>query len=629
MPMLGYTGKILVVDLASRKVREEKLPERLYRDFIGGVGLGVRLLYERQPAKVDPLGGKNILGFMPGLLSGTITPGSSRLTVVSKSPLTGGWGDASVGGYLAYEIKRAGYDGILFQGISPRPVYLLLHQGKAELKDASHLWGKDTRETEETLRKEVGDPRLRVACIGPAGEAKSLIAAIITETRESRAAGRSGLGAVMGSKRLKAIAVRGQKEVPVADRARTNELRKQFVNSVKDTKVKFTGTLKSLGTSGIIEGCIRAGASPIKNWSLIGLDALLEAMPSHEPYENRMNKYLVQRLACATCPIGCGAILKADELGIGECDRPEYETVVGFGPLLLNNDIVSILKANIICNRYGIDTISASAAIAFAMECYERGIITRQDTDGIELTWGNSSAMLAMLEKIAKREGFGAILADGIKKAAERIGHGAEEYAIHIGGQELGYHEPRQIPARGAGYIADPTPGRHTTFFAGRWLEAGSLPGPYPEFFEGKVEYRDYGHKSLIYGNCASYELVFTSTGMCKFILFQSDFPLIEFIAAVTGWDFNLAEAKATGKRIQALRQMFNIREGIEPKELRLPQRVTIPATMGPYKDVPQDFELLRSQYYEAMGWDAETGHPTKSTLKELGLDTLVRKFGD
>jgi len=626
--MPGYTGKILVADLSSGKIREEKLPEKLYREFIGGVGLGVRLLYERQPAKVDPLGEKNILGFIPGLLSGTIAPGTSRLTVVAKSPLTGGWGDSSVGGYIAYEIKRAGYDGILVQGVSARPVYLLLYEGKAELKDASHLWGKNTRETEEALRKEVGDPRLRVACIGPAGEAKSLISAIITETRESRAAGRSGLGAVMGSKRLKAIAVRGQKEVPVADKARTDELRKQFVDSVKNTKVKFIGSIKSGGTAGITEGCIRGGASPIKNWSLIGLDALLEAMPAHEPYEDRMNKYLVQRLACATCPIGCGGILKADELGIGECDRPEYETIAGFGPMLLNNDIASILKANIICNLYGIDTISASAAIAFATECYERGIITKQDTDGIELTWGNASAMLAMLEKIAKREGFGAVLADGIKRAAERIGHGAEEWAIQIGGQELGYHEPRQIPSRGTGYIVDPTPGRHTAFFAGRWLEAGSLPGPYPEFFDTKIEYRDYGHKSLIYGHASSYEQVFTSTGACKFLLFQSDFPLIELIVAVTGWDFSLAEAEATGKSIQALRQLFNIREGIKPAELRLPQRVTTPATMGPYKDAPQDFELLRSQYYEAMGWDAETGYPTKTTLKELGLDTLVRKFG-
>ena len=620
----SYTGKILVVDLTSGEVREEQLPEKLYSDFIGGVGLGARLLYEYQPGKVDPLGEENILGFMPGLLSGTVVPGSSRLTVVSKSPLTGCWGDANVGGYMAHELKRAGYDGILVQGISPHPVYLLIHQGKAELRDASHLWGKDTKETEEALRKEIGDPRLRVACIGPAGEAQSLISTIMTEAREGRAAARSGLGAVMGSKRLKAIAVRGQNEIPVADRTRVNELRKQFVNSIKETKVKFIGALKTTGTVGTTEGFIAAGATPIKNWSLIGLDALKEAMPSYEPFEDRINKYVVKRVSCATCPIGCGGIARADELGIGECDRPEYETAAGFGPNCLNNDVGAILKANDICNRYGIDTISTSTSIAFAMECYERGIITKQDTDGIELTWGNASAMIAMVEKMAKREGFGALLADGVKRAAERIGRGAEKYAVHVGGQELGYHDPRQVPARGTSYIVDPTQGRHTTFFVGRLLEAGPLPGPYPEFFAPKVELHDYEHKSLIYGNCASYEQVFASAGICKFLLFQSGFPLIEFITAVTGWDFSLAEARMTGERIQTLRQMFNIREGVDPKEFRLPQRVSQPAAMGPYKDVPQDFDLLRKQYYEAIGWDVETGYPKESRLRELGLDVLV-----
>lgn len=615
----GYKGKILVVDLTSGKVWEEQLPERLYRDFIGGVGLGVRLLYERQPARANALGESNNLAFMPGLLSGTVVPGSSRLTVVSKSPLTGGWGDANVGGYMAHEIKRAGYDGILVQGISPHPVYLLVYQGKAELRDAPHLWGKFTNETEDLLREEVGNRRLRTLSIGPAGEAQSLISAIITEGREGRAAARSGLGAVMGSKRLKAVAVRGQDEVPVADRTQVERLRRQFVNAVKETEVPFIRALKSGGTVGYMHPFVAAGATPFKNWSLIGP----ESMPSYQPFDDRINKYVVRRVACATCPIGCGGILRAEELGIGECDRPEYETVAGFGPNCLNDDLGTILKANDICNRYGIDTISASASIAFAMECYEQGIISKQDADGIELTWGNTSAMIAILENIAKREGFGALLADGVKRAAQRIGGGAEEYAVHVGGQEPGYHDPRQIPARGTGYIVDPTPGRHTTFLVGRLLEAGPLPGPYPEFFAPKVELRDYGHKSLIYGNCASYEQVLSSAGICKFVFFQSGFPLIEFIAAVTGWDFSLAGARVTGKRIQTLRQMFNIREGIEPKEFRLPQRVAQPATMGPFKDVPQDFDLLRRQYFEAMRWDPETGCPTESTLKELGLDTL------
>ena len=615
---VGYTSKISVVDLTSAKVREEQLRDRLYRDFIGGVGLGVKLLYERQPGKVDPLGHENILGFMPGLLSGTAVPGSSRITVVSKSPITGGWGDANVGGYMASELKRAGYDGILFQGISPQPVYLLIYEGKAELRDASHLWGKDTTETIKMLRKETGERRLRIMCIGSAGEAQSLISAIMTE--DGKAAARSGLGAVMGSKRLKAIAAIGQNEVPVADSARVRELRQQFVNAVKETEVPFIKALKTGGTAGYVHPFVTAGATPFKNWRLIGP----EAMASYEPFEDRINKYVVRRSACAGCPIGCGATLDLTEVGLGESNRPEYETIAGFGPNCFSNDAVTVLKANDICNRAGIDTISASSVIAFAIDCYERGIITKQDTDDIELGWGNGPAIIATLEKLVKREGFGAILADGVKKAADGIGHGAGEHAVHSGGQALGYHDPRQIPARGTGYICDPTPGRHTSFLVARLLEAGGLPGPYPEFFGPKVEYRDYGRKKLIYGNCAKYEQVFASAGLCKFIFFQPGFPLIQFVAAVTGWDFSLAETQVTGERIQDMRQLFNIREGIDPKQFGLPQKVSQPATMGPYKGVTVDFDLLRRQYYEAMGWDPETGYPLKSRLDELRLGDLV-----
>lgn len=616
----GYNGRVLVVDLGSGTVREEPLPSQLYRDFIGGVGLGAKLLYQHQPGKVDPLGQQSILGFMPGLLGGTPVPAASRLTIVSKSPLTGGWGDASVGGYIGYELKRAGYDGILFCGVSPKSVYLLIHHGKAELRDASHLWGKDTIETQDVLRREIGDTRLRVACIGPAGEKLSLISSIIVD--KDRAAARSGLGAVMGSKRLKAVAVRGESAVQVVDPAQVRLLQRQFIRDVRETKVKFIDTLKTMGTVGTTEGFIVGGATPIKNWSLIGLDALSEAMPSYQPYESRINRYLVKRTACAGCSIGCGGNVKTEETG--ECPRPEYETVAGFGPMCLNNDMVSIITANGICNRYGVDTISASTTIAFAIECYQRGIITKEDTDGIELTWNNPFAVIAMLRKMVEREGFGAVLADGVKKAAEKIGHGAEEYAIHIGGQEPGFHDPRQLPARGTGYICDPTPGRHTTFFAGTILERGSSPGPYPELWGSQVELRDYEHKAAIYSVAIKYEQVIASAGVCKFVMFQGTFPLIDFISAVTGWDLSPTETLVIGERIQTLRQLFNIREGINPKEFCLPQRASQPATTGPFKGIPVDFEVLRQQYYEAMGWDPQTGYPLKSRLEELGLGDLV-----
>jgi aldehyde:ferredoxin oxidoreductase len=278
------------------EIKEEHPRESLYRQFIGGVGLGVRIFYERQPGEVNPLGEQNTLGFLPGLLSGTAVPGSSRVTIVSKSPLTGGWGDASLGGFIGNELKRAGYDGVLLHGISPKPVYLLIHDNKVELRDASHLWGKDTIETEEILHKELADNRLRVVCIGPAGEKGSLISAIISaEGKDGRAAGRSGLGAVMGSKLIKAIAVRGQNTVPVADEERLQQLRQQFLKDIKDTKVTFISTLKENGTVGSMEKFIEGGATPIKNWSLIGLDALSKVIPNYEPYEARINKYKVKK----------------------------------------------------------------------------------------------------------------------------------------------------------------------------------------------------------------------------------------------------------------------------------------------------------------------------------------------
>jgi len=299
--------------------------------------------------------------------------------------------------------------------------------------------------------------------------------------------------------------------------------------------------------------------------------------------------------------------------------------VAGFGPMCLNNDVTSIIKANDICNRYGVDTISASTSIAFAIECYEKGIITKQDTDGIELTWGNSMAILALLEKLVRREGFGAVLADGTKKAVEIIGKRAVECAVNVGGQELGFHDPRLIPARGTAYICDATPGRHTTFMAGRLLEGGGIPGPYPEIWGPKVDYRNYGLKSLIYSGSIRYEQVAASAGICKFIFWQETWPLIDFIDTATGWDFNIDEMLMTGERIQTLRQLFNIREGINPKDSLLPQRLSMPATNGPYTGVPVDFDLLRRQYYEALGWDQKTGYPFESRLEELGLLELIR----
>jgi len=431
----GYMGKMLMVDLSRNELKDEVLDEKLGRQFIGGYGIGARILFSRQKAGVDPLGPDNTLGILSGPFSGTPALSGTRHTVVGKSPLTGGWGDANSGGDFGAYLKFAGYDAVFFTGISEKPVYLFINNGQAELRDAAHLWGKDTRQTEDMLKSELGRDAA-VACIGQSGEKVSLIAAVVNKTRT---AARSGLGAVMGAKRLKAVAVKGNMKVPVADEKRTKELRTKWQGKLGGHIV----WLKPTGTPFLTVGGAKGGDSPVKNWGGVGVIDFPDAEPiGAEAVIERRTK----RFACYLCPIGCGGYMKA---GTGEYKyeagsrRPEYETIAMFGTNCLNNNIESIIKANDICDRYGLDTISAAATIAFAIECFENGLITRADTDGIEMTWGNHKAIVAMTEKLARREGFGAVLADGVKVAAEKIGQGADQYAIHVQGQELPAHDPK------------------------------------------------------------------------------------------------------------------------------------------------------------------------------------------
>ena len=439
----GYAGKILFVDLSKGSITEEALPESLYRDFIGGYGIGIRILYEKMKPRVDPFGEENMLGIVTGVLTATSVPGSGRYGVVTKSPMTGAWNESNAGGTFGPELKTAGYDAVFFSGISPSPVYLLVRDGRAELKDAAHLWGKDTHETEECIQSETGDRKLKVACIGQAGEAKSLLAGIVNE--KGRIAARGGAGAVMGSKNLKAIAVRGgTHKIGVADRDRLKEAQAQFLSVIKGSE--FAKGLTAGGTGSAVSFLVSIGDSPLKNWRLTGTDA----MPTVSNLDSaNMDKYKKSVYACQACPIRCGAMIEQRDGPFaipGEAHRPEYESIAALGGLLMNDCLEAVIKANDICNRYGIDTISTGTAIAFAMECYENGLITKEDTGGIELTWGNADAIVSLTEKIAKREGFGAVLADGPTVAAERIGKGSEKYSVAVRGKGLPFHDPRMSP---------------------------------------------------------------------------------------------------------------------------------------------------------------------------------------
>jgi aldehyde:ferredoxin oxidoreductase len=623
----GYAGRIGFVDLSTGEMKEEAFDEKVARQYVGGYGLGVRLLFERQKPGIDPLGPGNILGFTTGPLTGTHTPAGGRYTAVFKSPLTGGWGDSNSGGHFGNELKAAGWDAVFFTGISPSPVYLLISNKGLELKDASHLWGKDTSETEEILREELGLQKLRVACIGPASEKLSLISGIVTD--KGRIAARAGGGAVMGSKRLKAVAVHGETRVAVADAEKLNQLRKDFIKELQELR-GFPKILMDHGTCGTTGLLVESGGAPIQNW----LGAGLQAFPTAEKItdtDDWVIRYQQKRYRCANCPIACGGILNVSTgpYPVGETHKPEYETMAAFGPLCMNDDLFSIFKMNDMCNRSGLDTISAGSVLAFAMECFEKGIINRTDTDGIELTWGNPKAMIAMLEKIIYRQGLGDVLADGVKLAADRIGKGAEAYAIHIGGQEPGMHNALFLPSRGTGFVCDPTPGRHTAAPMAR-IDAGpAVIAPYPELQYKNFERYQYRGKGQASADVSCYWQVGACAGVCLFpVMFFGNFPLIDFINAVTGWEMTVREALQTGARIQSLRQEFNKREGIELSSRKLHPRMAgiPPMTDGPLKGITIDMDTLSSEYYSAMGWNPENGFPSEETLNKLGIQELVEK---
>jgi aldehyde:ferredoxin oxidoreductase len=611
-------GKVLFVDLTSGSIKEAVLEEKLHRQYLGGVGLGVRILYERMKPKVDPLGPENILGFVPGLLTGAPVPAAPRYMVVAKSPLTGTWGDANAGGFFGRELRAAGFIAVFFSGVSPKPVYLWLNDGKAELRDAAHLWGKDTYQTVEILLRELGDPKVRVACIGPAGENQSLLASVMNDVGD--AAGRSGLGAVMGAKRLKAIAVRGTGKVPLADKERLDALRRGFLQTMEEVY----SPLRKYGTLEETVEDITLGIAGIKNWSLLGA----EAFPNHARFDGDelINKYETGKHTCWGCPIACKGYFRIEKgtYAIGKTPKTEYETIAAFGPMCFIDDVEAIIKAGDICNRYGIDTISAGSTIAFAMECYENGIISKKETDGIELTWGNAPAMLAMLDKMGRREGFGAVLADGVKKASERIGRGSEKWAVHVHGQEPGFQDARFWPGRGLIYFVDPTPGRHTAGILAIATTRRRNIAPYPEMQFPKKDLLDYPTVGPMHARGSIYYQFINACGFCLFACGYAPMPTADYVAAVTGWDFSMAEGLKAGWRIQTLRQSFNVREGLRPEDFRLPERISKPSMAGQFVGRQIDFNALRESFFAALGWDVKSGWPTEATLRELGLMELV-----
>ena len=605
----GIFNKILWIDLSNDTIDEKELSDEIIRQYIGGYGLAAKLIYDNMPAKADPLGPEAVLGFFPGLLTGTGAPFSGRFMVAGKSPLTGGWGDANCGGYFGPEIKKCGYDAILIKGMANSPKYITIIDGQKQINDASDLWGLDCVQTEDKLKEKHG--RGQLASIGQSGEKISLISGIVND--KGRIAARSGFGAVMGSKKLKAIMLKGNQKITLTDRDKLLNLTREYNESLKGNGV-YLG-LKTYGTTIATKLFSIAGDTPIKNWGgTFPEDFSIENLDKISGTE--ILKYKQKSYGCSSCPIQCGAICKISEIGIEETHRPEYETAGAFGTMLLNDDLMSLFILNDLCNRAGIDTISTGGTVAFVIECYEKGILNKDDTGGLELTWGNSSAIIELVKKMIKREGIGDLLADGSKIASERIGKGSEKFAIHAGGQELGMHKTTYTENRGAAYAYDPTPGRHTT----AKLEVGSrMPIIKPnKLFEGfqlpkKIkqwgEERNEAKKLVI----AQYQVI-CSLGLCEFLYYFPKYPLVGLIKAATGWDITMEEIITTGLRIQTLRQAFSLREGVDIINNKLPERAAGVNYLGDYRGT-----------LEKLGWNPQNAYPLRETLTNLNLDFVIK----
>ncbi|TFF98394.1 MAG: aldehyde ferredoxin oxidoreductase [Promethearchaeota archaeon] len=648
----GYFGKVLWVDLTNESLQEETLPEEIYRKYLGGYGLACRLIYENMEADVDPLSADSILGFFPGLLTGTMAPYSGRYIVAGKSPLTGTWGDANSGGTFGPEIKKCGYDGILIKGIAESPKYLVISPEKQEILDASDIWGLDIIEAEKKLKEKHGR-FIKTAGIGQAGENLSLISGIANDG--GRIAARSGLGAIMGSKKFKMLVLKGKERIKYHERKKYISLVQEYNKEAKQEDpgwllgkiIKIIPNMAKLmrrvnmGMEGPpklirkiyhnVGTCIantlsaETGDSPVKNWGGIGMyDFPLEM--SSKISSNEILKYKVKDYGCYSCPVQCGGIMNVPELDLEHTHQPEYETCCAFGTDLLNNDILSLFEINELCNRAAIDTISTGATVAFAIECYENGILSKDDTGDLELTWGNSDAIINLVKKIINREGIGDILADGADIAAEKIGKGSQKYAMTSLGQELPMHNPRSFKSLGFSYAYDPTPGRHTTASVD-FMEIGDLEVfikgfKYPKNWKDKRDKKAKAQKFV-----TAVHQVVNCLGLCNFSTLFGEYPLIGLINSLTGWKLDIDDIINIGLRIQTIRQAFTLREGVEIAKNELPGRVVgnPPDERGPHEGKTIEYKEFYELYCKAMGWNPDNGYPLQKSLKDLDLEIIIK----
>jgi aldehyde:ferredoxin oxidoreductase len=691
----GYMGKILWVDLnnaltndPAKIFKEEKIDDEIYQKFLGGYGLASKIIFDNQKPGVDPLSPENIFCIISGLLS-NIHPVlfNGRFMVACKSPLTGTWGDSNCGGHFGPAIKATGYDGIFFTGKSPEPVYLLIDSDKKEIIKAGELWGKkDADETEDYLKeKHKGNENtdVQVACIGKAGETLSLMAGVVNDG--GRLAARQGLGAVMGSKNLKALCLRGDKKPDIKD---IDAVKKAFDHYMVDFNKKgctllikffgwmlnqplFSGLIRFLtkhgwlnqpdgfnhylmhtwGTCGITSMAANTGDSPVKNWMGVGPEDF-PPRKARRISNNFVTKYESEKFHCADCALQCGAYLKTKKFE--KTHKPEYETLCGFGTMLLCDDVHMIIEVNDMCNRAGMDTISCSVVVAWAFEAYEKGIITSKDTD-LALEWGNSDAVVKLVRQIIDGDGIGKYLRNGVKAAAKHFSYTCEKMTMEVGGQELPMHDSRQPGSGlglGVGYEVEPTPGRHTSTLdvCAMYRQQDSTNQSVKvkkKKTKGKKQIKLHAFKHKVPDNEVTEEKdlgkqlkdascfmdIVNGFGLCAFAWnVEGTPPIFDWANGATGWDYTFDEYLTIGQRIKTMRHAFNLRENRNYFKFRLPNRArgVPPLKKGLNAGIAYDFDKAERCYFQAMGYDPETGMPLKETLQTLGLKEVEKAlYGD
>ncbi len=620
-----FNGKFLHVDLTAGTTTVEEVPTLTYRMYLGGAAMAAYLLSRELTPGADPLGPENVLVFATSPANGAPLSGSTRFSAAAKSPLSGGYGESEAGGWWGPELKFAGCDAIILKGVSPRPAYLWICDGQVELRDAAHLWGKISGEVQDTLKAET-DKRARVLQCGIAGENGVRFANIVNELKHFN--GRCGLGAVMGSKRLRAIAVRGHGKLE----AKNPEALAALLTWHRETYDRKTDMVHKLGTARNVRSLDKDGILPTWNFQR-GQFEQAEAIGG----ERLKETILVDEGTCFACAVACKRDVEVPELGVTPAyGGPEYETIGAAGSLCGVGDLKAIAKFNQRCAEYVMDTISTGVTIAFAMECVENGLLTEKDTDGLDVRFGNAAALLAMTEKIARREGFGAVLADGVRRAAQRIGKGAERFAMHVKGQEIPLHEPRGKQSLALAYTMAPggaDHGRHPHDPAYEGLHPDGGHALEPLGLCEPLKRLDLSHRKVrAYYYASTWNIMMSSTGMCILAVAPANIinptKVTDLIRALTGWDTSLWELMKVGERGKALARVFNCREGISPQTEVLPARFHEAFTDGPLQGVrvePEEFAKARRLYYQMEGWDPDTGWPSYAKLAELGIEWAAK----